>query len=343
MAKKKTRTDALLGKLMNDKSSFRSRAVALWVNFLLDQPLRSFIDLNETTDWLVDAISGSGFQRFLEERIQPNRARWQERLAQEEGTAENFLGTAAVGHLETIVARGSAPRAAWARGAVDPVLVRRLLSPVLQEILLSFAKKLPLPSRRQEGSGPYSSGASMSGLGIRKRLKNKVGKHAEQLVDAGKNVLDGLGVDLEGQIRQTASEFSQSAFSGVRQTFRQRLKSEEGQRLLREMRLALLRAFLEAPISEIASELNEMPTDDADNVVAAVVAHLCESGRMREIIGDEVASLLEQEGDRSLRDVLQSMSARAEFERIACARTDVLARTFLATEEVRALLEEFLD
>src|SRR5206468_3292871 len=97
---------------------------------------------------------------------------------------------------------------------VDAALFRRLFAPVWTNLLLSFAKRLPLPGMGGGGgaAGGGAAGAVGRGVsGIAGRITRSAKEQAERLVDAGKSVMGGLGTEVERRLQAAAKDFSDSA------------------------------------------------------------------------------------------------------------------------------------
>lgn len=337
--------DAIVARLTAEQSALRDGGVALMVDALLDEPVSAWIERDALVELITEALRGDNVRRLQQAHLARTRASlramWQ---ASGETPGHGLTGNARL-KLEKTVGGDDFPHFRWAYSAVDPALVRQLLAPVLQEILIRFARKLPLPGRGAAAGADAAEAEPAGGAfgGLRSRLRAGVSRRAERVAAAGKSVLDNLGVDVEERIQAIAREFSESALEEVRGTFSARLKSDEGRALLAKLRVGLAEAFLDTPWIDLARDLDRLPGEELDAFVALVLDHNRTRGPIQEALRAELDGWLGVEGARSVREVLDEAGLLASTRRMACAQGDAMARRLLGSDAFRAWLDDALS
>ncbi len=115
-------------------------------------------------------------------------------------------------------------RFGWLKGAVDPDDIRQLVAPVIQQMLLRFASKLPIPGFSGGSGGGGGGGGSGLG-GLVGMIGKQVQKSAGQLAEAGKSVMNSV-----------ARDFSRTATTEFRAALAVRMKSDEGKKIVLRIR-----------------------------------------------------------------------------------------------------------
>ncbi len=337
--KKRAQRDRIVDALTADESELRERGVSLLIETLIDLPVSFWIDVEESRGLLLDSLTGEASARSIERHIRPG---WDRHVARCEATGDT-LGAAVPEdvriRIAQLIAEYRPPRSKWAKDAVDPALVRQLLAPVLQDLLLNFARRLPIPGLTG-GDAPERRDEGRAGL--RSRLKAKVEKRAERFVEAGKNVLGGLSAEVERQIQSAAREFSQSANRELRSAFVSRLRSDEGRELLDQMANQLLDRLLETPLSELNADVDDLPWDDIWALVPPIIEHNHERPEIIEAVEEELGALLETEGERSVRELLDEAGILDASLATALAHGDGVARELFADKAFGRWLDDVL-
>jgi hypothetical protein len=114
---------------------------------------------------------------------------------------------AARAEIEAMASNPRGPRFAWLRGAVSPEALRAVVGPVVQEVLVQFAKNLPIAGK----AAASASGAGSGSGSVARGLVGRLSRSTEALVNVGKSVADGLGVDLQAKLQDAARDYSQGA------------------------------------------------------------------------------------------------------------------------------------
>jgi len=326
--------ERILDALRAEDGTLRRQGVKLLVGFVLDRRLDALVDPGETTAILVDALTEPNARRLLDGHLMPAWRRHRARA----GAADERVGDAVpeeVANEVDVLLRGlRSPPAEWAREAIPPEPLRKLLSPVLQTTLVSFARKLPV-------LGLAGGEDSVLG-GLAGRLRKTVERKAEQIADAGKGVMGGLGAEIEGKLQRTAAEFSQRAVGELRDALRVRLTSEEGQELVARIREHALARLLEAPVAQMMDDADALDHARFAELGPLLVAHNAERNLVRGAIAEEVAAYLAVEGARTLREMLDEAELLPAVTAMLERRVDSTMRDLLGTVEARAFLAKLL-
>ncbi len=299
--------DRVLDRLRGDDAPLRRQGVTLAIEAAIEMPLSAWLDVDDAVALIIDGTTGENAARWVDRHGWPGFERNLERYEERDTTPGEMIGPDARAQLERIVAGVKPPKSRWSKDAVDPALVRELLAPVWQEILLGFARKLPFASggaAQPSATGGGGRGFG-TGLGIRSRLKERVESRAQDLVERSKSVLGGIGAEVERQVQAAAREFSQSATQTVRDALRERLRSDEGKRLVGEIRTQALSAVLDTPIRELQADSRELPVREFMDLAPLIAEHQRGLPAYRELLEAEVRAILVVDGDRPIRALLE--------------------------------------
>lgn len=336
--------DRVLERLRGDDAPLRQQGVALAVEAALARPLNAYLDPDDAVALLVAGTTGENAARWVDRHAWPGFERNLERYEGEATTPADLIGPDARAQLERIVASARPPKSAWSRNAIDPKLVRELLAPVWQETLLGFARKLPFAGGG-DGAAAGSGGSGRgfgTGLGLRNRLKERVESRAQDFVERSKSVLGGLGAEVERQVQAAAREFSQSATQTVRDALKERLRSDDGKRLVAEMRTQALAAVLDTPVAELQADSREMPVRDVMNLLPLIAEHSRTRDAYRAVLAEEVRAVLAVDGDRPVRDLLDEAGLLDRSMAQLLERADGIAAATVETDAFAAWIQELV-
>lgn len=311
--KKDDATSKIVSALSDD--TMRQRLIGAVSDHALEQPLATWLDVEAAVEIVVDALVPANVAAGTERHVVPFRSRLREHFETTGETAADLMPDDFPERIVAIFSSSRLPKASWAQGAIDRAKLRTLFAPVVQDILLGFTRKLPLPGLAGDASESASS-SKRGGIGARLR------KSAGSFVDAGKGVLGSLGADLERRIQSVASDFSQQAMSDARDKIKARLRSDEGRQLLEEMRRDLLDRVLKTPLVEIIDDLERGPVEELLALGPDFVDHNRQLETFRAFIRDELNALLALEGERSVRDLLDEAGLLDALRTQALARAD---------------------
>ena len=331
--------DRIVAALTADDSALRTKGVDMLLDFVLDVPLAEWVDADDLARIVVEGTTGDNAGRFADKHLAVGRARWRERFEASGETPRDLLGPAASEDLHRIIADAPMPKAKWSKGMVDPKLVQKLVAPVVQDTLISFAKNLPIPG--VGGGGGETSDRGRGGgsmFGIRKRLKAE----AERLAEKGRDALGGLGAELERQIKNAARDFSENASTEFRRAMQNRVKSPEGKKLVAEIREQIVETVLDTPIHALAADLDTVPDADLVALAAPIADHNRDREAFANAVKAEIQAALELEGESTGRTWLTEQGQLDDVRAAASKQLDPLARAFFGADAFAGWLDDML-
>jgi hypothetical protein len=329
----------ILDRLNAEASPQRASLAELVVDHTLDLPLQALADPDEVLDIILAALTSQNLEKAFERHLTPARARREARWRQSGEKAGDLMTEQTAARVEALLSRPQGPTAPWARGAVDPADVRELLAPALQQVLLSFVEKVAALTPKVPRAAAAEPRAP-SRFGLRDRLKANLKERGEQVLGAGKSVLDGIGLDFRDRLEETAREFGESASGVLRKGVEKRLESDEGKAVLARIRVQLFRRLLETPLSELAGDLGKGDPAEVGAILGEVAAHNATRDEVRTALRNEVASLLTAEGQRPVREILEEAGLLALVRDPAARRLELLSRDLFTSDRFREWLTE---
>lgn len=328
----------ILARLTGDDPSARSALVRSAIDHAFAQPIRAYVDRDSLVALARKATTQANVALLLSSHGRPGFERQRTRSARLGETVGDLLPPDSEAHLEAILAGARLPEAAWAKNLVDRKLVNQLVSPVVQQTLLAFAKKLPIPGVNDQATGAASAlgGALLGGLG---GLAGGAGK----LLDVGKSVVGGLSAELEKKMQAVAKDFAENANEGFRDAMQKRLESEEGKRLVREIVLTAHARLRNVAVADVLADADALPAAELDAMVASTLAHNAARGAVADALRAEIDAALGVDGDLTLGAFLDRAGVRAEAEAALTAKLDGLLRTYFGSDGFAAFLDLVLS
>src|SRR5262245_31873618 len=141
----KPELERLTEALAREASPERDELVAGIVDHLFSQRLRDLVDFEEARTITTRSLTKENLQRIFERHVVPGYSRYIETVSASSETVGAFVPDSARDEIVAAIQKSKLPKGKWTSGAVDRVLVRKLFAPVWTNLLLSFAKRLPLP------------------------------------------------------------------------------------------------------------------------------------------------------------------------------------------------------
>ena len=325
-----------MARLRDPASPHLERGVEVALESALARPLREVIDPDRAVALALGAIDAERIERVLHDIVHPAIDRQRDGAAARGDTVAQWVPDDGPALLDEIVAGARRPRGAWASAIVDPAHVRELLAPVLQETLLAFARKLPGVG----GAESNQAGKLLGGLA--RGLAQGAGAQAQKLADLGRGVLGGLGAEMEKRIGTAAKDFSQNAFEPLRETFVQRLESDEGKAILGTMRAHAVRTLLEAPAAQLIEDLDAAPRASVDRLIARSIAHVAGREETRALMRAEVETFLAAREGRTVRDLLDELGVTGPAIAEARIALTTVARAAAQGDALEGWLRELL-
>jgi hypothetical protein len=322
--------------LSAEQSPLRDELLGLVFDAVTAQPLSVLLENPSLVPTIYQALNRENAQRVATRHVLPGINRVDAAFQGSNTRVRDALSEQALGELRAIVASGRGPRFYWAMGAVDPNDIRQLVAPVVQQVLIQFTSKLPIPGIGGAGGGSGGGGGLLGMLG------KQVQKSAGQLADVGKSVMSGLGRELERRMQQLARDFSQTAIADFRTALTARMKTEEGKQIVSRIRDRLVEHIISTKFEVISKDLMHLPVLDIAALVVSVVEHLPSQPWFREIFEAEVKDVVNQLGKQTLADLLTEYGLLAEARAITLAAVAPGVKALAAGDAFGDWLEKLL-
>jgi hypothetical protein len=334
-----------LGRLREPSSASLHALVELLIEAALARPIETAIDPDRVVALAVTTLERSRIEAALAKLGRPAWERQRALLARRGDRVGDWLPEGGRAVLEEVVVGARTPSGEWTRGLVDPSDVRELIAPVLQDTLLTFARKLPLVGNVADAEGPARAAGKLFGMAreLAQTVGEKASERAGKLADIGRGVLGGLGGEMEKRVVQAAREYSQSAVEPLETAFVARLRSDEGREILARIRSRVIDRVLAARAADVLADLDTLPRAPLDALIAQAIAFGVRRPETAEMLRAEVAAFVAEHDGKTVGEVLDAWGlretaiteARRELRAIASATaSDTRAGAWL-----RALLE----
>jgi hypothetical protein len=335
--------DRIVEALSAEVSPLRDDGVALAVDYVLDLKIADVVDLQKVHGIVLPAFTKENAARIVARHVRPGYDRFTATVEKSEEAVGGFVPDPA--RIRDIVAKSRLPHAEWAKGMVDPVLMRRLFAPVWANLLLNFAKRLPIPGvgTAASGAAAAASGAARGVGGIAERLSRTVQGHAEKLVDASRSVMGGLGAEVEKRLQSAARDFSDGAAGLFREALRDRMKSHEGRELIAQISAQVIDHVMVTKLADIHKDAKYLPVPDILDLGGEIAAHSASRAFIRDLVAGEIRAFLDAEGARTLREQLTELGILDATRDEVLAQANRVARGFFTTPAFGDWLGRLLD
>ena len=327
----------LIQELMSaEQSPHCDELLRLGFDALAGVPLRELASAAALAPLIHAALAHDNSARVADRHVLPGIARVTSGLHEARERVRDTLSARAEQRLRAIVHGGRGPRFAWLKGAFAPEDVRDLLAPVIQQMLLQFAQRLPLAGLL---AGP--GGGAISG--IVGRIGKQVQKSAGTVADVGRSVISGLSADLERKLQGVARDFSQTATAEFRTALAARLRTPEGAAIAQRMRDRVVEHVLGTRLDEIAQDLLRLPREEVAALTHEVLDHLRDQPLFRQLLEQEITATLSALEARSFADVLHEAGLLDQARSLATAAVSPGLRSLVASEPFGAWLDRLLQ
>ncbi len=334
-------TSKLQALLSADHSPPRAELTWLAFDALAALPMSVLLGDREVLAIVLSALTRENTARVLQRHVVPGANRFGTRLEAAEHKLRDLLPTDARAALVRGVASGTGPRFSWLKGALDPADLRELFAPVIQQVLVQFTSKLPIPGVGGGGSSSGSAGGALGGLvGM---LGKQVQKSASQFAEVGKSVMGGLGGELERRMQTLARDFSHTAMGELRVAVSDRLKSAEGQAILMRMRDRAIEHVLNAQLADVTRDMMRLPVEELAQLAPSVVVHQVEQGLLTALLEAELEAAMSAIGQRSLLELLTEAGLHESTRDLILRIVDPGAKALFASDKFGDWLGRLLD
>jgi hypothetical protein len=337
-----TTRDRIVSTLSAEESPLRTEGIRLVLDHVLGRKARDVVDAEGTHAIVTRALTTANLERIVARHVRPGFDRYTSHVTGSEETLGAFVPDSARAKLRAIVEKSGIPRARWAEGMVDQTLMRKLFAPVWANLLLNFAKKLPLPGIG--GATGAASGTVGRGVGgLAGRLTRSVQEQAEKIVDVGRSAMGGLGAEVEKRFQAAARDFSDGAAELWRESLRDRLKSPEGMELVAQITGQVIDHLMMTKLADLHEDVKRFPVEDILNVVPEIVATAAPRTFVQELVSGEISAYLALEGDRTLGELLAEMGVLDDTRAAVLGHVDGLARELFASAAFGDWVERLLE
>lgn len=319
-------------------SPARTELVTQLVQHVLSQRLRDVIAPEAILPIVLDTLTRENLAREWQRSVQPGVQRYSVHVASASEKLSDLMPDDAVALLRAQLEQPTGARARWAKGAIEPALLKRLLAPVWVQLLVNFAKRIP-----GLGGAGAGSGSPGAGRGLASMLGRGVQQGAASLVGAGRSALEGLGIDVEKKLTAAARDFSDGALSVWNQAMRERMQSPEGKAIVTQIKHGVLEHVLGVKLSDLDRDAVALPLAAYLDLVPMVVGHAVRVPFVRNIIDAELRAYLDVAGDRRLDEVLTELGVLEQTRAYLIARANTQLAGFCQSPVFAAWITKLVD
>lgn len=335
-------SELIVERLSAVDSPARKELVQQLVQHVLSQRLRNVIAPQDLLPIVLDTLTRDNLARAWQRSVQPGVQRYSAAVSDAPERVADLMSDEAIELLRKQLEQPTGARGRWAKGAIDPAMLKRLLAPVWVQLLVNFAKRIPgLGGAGAGGSGGGAAAAS-SGRGIASMLGRSVQHSAERLVGAGRSALEGLGIDVEKKLTAAARDFSESALSVWSQALRERMQSPEGKAIVTQIKHNVLDHVLKTKLSDLDRDAVALPLAGYLEIVPHVIAHAVRVPFVRKIVAGELQAYLDAAGDRRLDEVLTELGVLEQTRSYLSARAQAQLAGFCQSTAFAAWITELV-
>jgi hypothetical protein len=317
----------VLSRLAGDDPASRMALVRAATAHTLAQPIATYVDRDSLVALARAATTDANVLRLLEAHGRPGLERQKTRSARIGETIGDLLPHTSEARVLKVLEGARLPNAAWTRGIIDAKRVNDLVAPVVQQSLLAFAKKLPIPGVG-EGGGAIG-GALRSGLG---GLAGGAGK-----LFGG--VVGGISAEVEKRLTSIAHDFAEHASTDFLEALRARLESDEGRAIVRDIVIRAHAKIRDVKVADVLAETDALPAAELDALIAATIAHNAPRSAIADALRAEIEAALAVDGAMTLGAWLDRAGIRSQVEAVILARADDVLRAFFGSEEFASVLD----
>lgn len=287
--------------------------VDLAFDFAIDQPLTRYLDPERVLGHLERALQPSVMERIVRAHLRPWLDRERDRAHARGDRVGDWLTAEAIAELRALAARPVELKRSAVESVVRQEAVRDMLRGIIEEALDRFVDTL-----RPGGSGGGLVGA--------------VGRGAFGLAGSvGKGLFGGISSQVEGQLRRAVTTFLEGSMNALLDRVVAMLSSRETAEQLGRMKLSGFDRALKQTTASVMDALHRQPLDDLLEPLPELLAHNLAREEVRAGVLEEVRAILEIEGARTVRELLDEAGAveawRSEVLDVATPLVQELSRT----------------
>lgn len=323
---------ALLAALLAPESPLRTALCERLVDHQLGQPLRHFISEADLEHLVREGARPSAVEGHLHRYILPMVERCLDTMAEHNQPLGVWVDPSLRTRAVQLLTGPNGPRFAYMEGAVSAPVLRALLAPVFQEVLLSFVSRL---SSALGVAAPAEDGHFLS------RLGREVGDRGKRWAELGRTLVGGLG--LHEKLSQLAGDFSQQAVTTFRAHLSTRLRSSEGQALLRQLIDQVLDQALRTPMAEVRADCDRIPLAELLRLHPAGMAHAVAQPLFEVLLRQEAQHFMQEHGERPLRELLADLGLEQQVRDLGVKLVERGTDSFLRSPDFASWLSQWLS
>lgn len=325
----------LLAELRNPDSPHVDRLARIIVDRALARSLDRYADPAAVSTLCTRLADQNHLAKVVEQYGHEALDRTLSRVGQTDEVVGDWLPEEVRTRVLALLGKPGGPTLEWLAAAIDPSLLRELMTPVFREVLLGFAAKLTATL-----GSTASPDASRAG-GLLGRLGKDVGLGTgRRLMEVGRSVMGGLGLDLQDRIRATADEFAGAASEAFRAAVKTRLASSEGQAIIAKMVRRGLDGLAAVPVREIQQDLARLPPSDALDLLPPFLAHNLQRELGQRILQSEFSAWFASEGQRSVEARLEDANILEPVRELLVRQVTDQLRELAASDAFEAWLHD---
>lgn len=311
-------------------SAHRSQLLALALDAITARQVGDTIDRALLVEGIYQGLTARAADTIASRHVLPALERIAASFAGKPDRLRELIGPDAEQQIASVVRGGQGPRFGWLKNAVDADDIRQLIAPVIQQLLLAFVSRLPIP-----GLGGAPSPASdkkprgMGGLvgAIGKQVSRSIG----DLADVGRGVMGSV-----------VKDFSQSAISEFRLALSERMKTPEGRQIVERIRDRVVSNVLNAEGRVVLADFMHLPRPEIARAVALSIEHLREQPSFRAVLEAELHAALDELATHTVGELLSELGLLEATRRQLLSTVDPVVREIAASEAFGSWLEQLL-
>lgn len=326
--------ERVLSRLRSADGPWRAQLHELAIDHLLSLRVGELVELETLRQLLSSALVEDNVRRAVQRHVAPGFERHGQAARATDTRLDALIAPPVLQKLQRIGEGTRLPPARWLGSAVDPAQVRQLLGPVWTQVLVNFAKRLPL-------SGAAAA-LPLSRSGLTGMLSRTVQEQAEKLVDRGRSMMGGLGLEVERRLVAAARDFSDSAAQLFREALLERLESAEGRKLVAEISARVIEQLARARLADLQADLDAIPIGDLLELAPELLPQAIATEFVQDAVQRELAHWLALEGERTLAELLDESGLRSLVVSALASRLEHFTDSFSRTPAFEAWLTRLL-
>ncbi len=313
-------------------SEHRTQLIALVFDGLTARKVGDTIDRALLIEGIYQGLTASTADVIASRHVLPAFDRIASAFDGKEDKLRDLIGTEAEQQIVAIVKSGKGPRFGWLKNVVDPDDIRQLVAPVIQQLLLAFVQKLPIPGLSSgSGSGPGPGANEKKPRGLMGAISKQVSRSIGDLADVGRGVMGGV-----------VKDFSQTATSEFRVALRDRMKTPEGLKIVERIRDRVVTNVLKAKAHAVLADFMHLPRPEIARAVALSIENLRDNPLFRTVLEAEVNAVFDELAKRTVGELLSEVGVLDATRKQVLGAVDPILKDVIAADSFVTWLDALL-